>query len=203
MTEEGIINSKDFQKCLEFHGHLCPGLSIGYKAARTGMEKLDELRSEDEELVAVVETDACCADAVQVLTGCTFGKGNLIFRDYGKMVFTFASRKTGRGVRVSLKPKAFEPDPEHAGLMQKVTADEADESEKQRFFELHEQRSRDLLGMAENELFFIEKTNIKLPEKARIDRSVACDKCGEPTMASKMTGQNGRKFCRECMEEKT
>nr|WP_279383444.1 FmdE family protein [Methanobacterium formicicum] len=23
-------------------------------------------------------------DAIQVITGCTFGKGNLIFKDYGK-----------------------------------------------------------------------------------------------------------------------
>ena len=28
-------------------------------------------------------------DAVQVLTGCTFGKGNLIYRPTGKMAFSF------------------------------------------------------------------------------------------------------------------
>jgi len=37
---------------------------------------LGENRAEDEEIVAVVETDACGADAIQVRTGCTFGKGN-------------------------------------------------------------------------------------------------------------------------------
>ncbi len=37
-----------------------------------------EKRAVDEEIVAVVETDACFSDAVQVMTGCTFGKGDFI-----------------------------------------------------------------------------------------------------------------------------
>ena len=45
----------DFQKCVEFHGHVCPGLSIGFRAAQAGMDWLKENRAEDEELVAVVD----------------------------------------------------------------------------------------------------------------------------------------------------
>ena len=41
---------------------------------------------------AVVETNpAGCA--IQAILGCTFGKGNLVFKDYGKNVYTIASRK--------------------------------------------------------------------------------------------------------------
>jgi formylmethanofuran dehydrogenase subunit E len=97
MTAQEILNSADFKQCEAFHGHVCPGLSIGYRAAKAAMTWLAEKRSEDEEVVAIVETDACSADAVQVLTGCTFGKGNFIFRDYGKMALTLLSRKTGQG----------------------------------------------------------------------------------------------------------
>ena len=46
-------------------------------------------RSRDEELVAVVETDMSGVDAIQFLTGCTFGKGNLIHKDYGKNAFSY------------------------------------------------------------------------------------------------------------------
>jgi len=70
------MQSDDFKRCVEFHGHICPGLSIGYRAALAGMDRLNEERAPDEEIVAIVETDACSADAVQVLTGCTFGKGS-------------------------------------------------------------------------------------------------------------------------------
>lgn len=48
------------------------------------MEALGGGRDIDEEMVAIVENDSCAVDAIQVLTGCTLGKGNLIFRDYGK-----------------------------------------------------------------------------------------------------------------------
>ena len=36
--------------------------------------------------------------------GCTFGKGNLRFLDYGKHVYTFYDRRSGRGVRVATRP---------------------------------------------------------------------------------------------------
>lgn len=202
MTAQEVMEREDFQKCLEFHGHLCPGVSIGYRAARTGMAHLNQKRSLDEELISIVETDACSADAVQVLTGCTFGKGNFIYHDYGKMVFTFASRQTGRGVRVSLRPGAFEPDPEHMALLQKVIADQADETEKQRFSQIHEKRSHDILEMDEQSLFSIAETKIDLPDKAQIDPSVACDQCGEPTMAAKLVEtKDGRRLCRQCHGE--
>ncbi|MGD8949855.1 MAG: formylmethanofuran dehydrogenase subunit E family protein [Desulfobacterales bacterium] len=45
-------------------------------------------------------TVECGVDALQCVTGCTFGKGNLIFHDYGKHVFTIYSRLTRKGVRV-------------------------------------------------------------------------------------------------------
>jgi len=198
MTAQDILDSREFKKCLDFHGHLCPGLSIGYQAARAGLDKLSEKRSEDEELVAIVETDACCADAVQVMTGCTFGKGNFIYKDHGKMVFTFLSRNSGEGVRVSLKPGAFAPDEEHMALLQKVMAGSADEVEKERFQEVHRARSLDILDQSPDELFAISSVKEDLPHKAKIDASVYCEACGEPTMASKLVEKQRQKLCRDC-----
>lgn len=201
MKVEDVLNREDFKRCLEFHGHLCPGVSIGYRAARAAMDYLAAQRAEDEEVVAVVETDACSADAVQVLTGCTFGKGNFIYRDHGKMVLTLLSRKTGQGVRVAIKPDAFAPDPEHMALIQKVTRGEASEAEKARFHQRHTQRSHDVLVMDTEALFKIEPAKLELPPKARIAPSELCAACGEPTMATKMEAVEGRKLCRDCLEK--
>src|SRR4030043_344956 len=90
----------EYSEIIRFHGHACPGLAIGYRMARAAMEALGASRSADEEIVAIVENDACGVDALQYLTGCTFGKGNLIFKDYGKHVYTIYNRKTKKGVRV-------------------------------------------------------------------------------------------------------
>ncbi|HDI60593.1 MAG TPA: formylmethanofuran dehydrogenase [Desulfobacteraceae bacterium] len=198
MNAEEVLNREDFKRCLEFHGHLCPGVSIGYRAARAAMDFLAAQRSEDEEVVAVVETDACSADAVQVLTGCTFGKGNFIYHDHGKMVLTLLNRKTGRGVRVAMKPDAFAPDPEHMALIQKVSRGEASEEEKARFHQRHTQRSHEVLTMETEALFKIEPARVDLPPKARIAPSEPCAVCGEPTMATKMEEVEGRRLCRDC-----
>ena len=37
MSAEAILSSELFKKCLDFHGHLCPGLSMGYQAATAGL----------------------------------------------------------------------------------------------------------------------------------------------------------------------
>ena len=199
MNADTIIQSEDFKRCAAFHGHVCPGLSIGYRAAVAALAWLREKRAADEELVAVVETDACSADAVQGITGCTFGKGNFLHKDHGKMALTLFSRQSGEGVRVLMRQGAFEPDAEHFALLQKVAAGEAGDAERQRFQELHLQSSRDVLEMPTERLFTLSPVTMAPPPKARIDRSLPCARCGEPTMASKLETIDGRQVCRGCL----
>jgi len=64
------------KQTIAFHGHSCPGLAIGIRAAELARDRLGTPDQSD--LVAVAETDMCGLDAIQFLTGCTYGKGNLI-----------------------------------------------------------------------------------------------------------------------------
>ena len=41
MNAQQIRASEDFQRCADFHGHICPGLSIGYKATKAAMPEVD------------------------------------------------------------------------------------------------------------------------------------------------------------------
>jgi formylmethanofuran dehydrogenase subunit E len=91
----------DYQQIIEFHGHSCPGLAMGYRMAAAVMDVLKKARAEDEELVAIVENDACGVGALQCLSGCTFGKGNLLFKDYGN------EKKSRRGYGKHLKGGRF------------------------------------------------------------------------------------------------
>lgn len=190
-----------WQRCRDFHGHECPGLALGYLGTRLALAKLRETdRAEDEELVAVVENDACFVDAVQVVTGCTFGKGNFLHKDYGKIALTLFSRRSGRGVRVALKGDVPAWNPEHAELLQKVMSGCADEAERARFQELHARRTREILAADPESLFDVTTAEGPVPEKARMEPSKACVRCEEFTMPSKMvTGPSGL-LCRACAE---
>ena len=200
MKPEDIIASEDFQKCVEFHGHLCPGLTMGYKASVAGLEWLKAHRSVDEEIVAIVETDACGADAVQVMTGCTFGKGNFIFKDYGKMAFTFFSRKSGKGVRIVLKSDAFLPDKRHFELIQKKQNNTATDAELEEFKKGFEKRCRNILEKPADNIFDLKEAQFDLPAKARIEPSIVCPQCGEPTMESRFVEKDGLSICRGCLD---
>jgi len=175
----------DLQEVVDFHGHLCPGVAIGYRAAGAALDNMGLSRAGDEELVCVVENDSCSVDAVQYMTGCTFGKGNLVFHDYGKQVFTLASRqRPGRAVRVSLRPDAIPP-----------PAGEVTDPVKRRDKALER-----LLTVPVEGLFYVDEVDFELPEKASILPSALCDNCGEPTMQTRLVEKGGHKFCIPCSE---
>jgi len=193
--------SGDFTKCVEFHGHICPGLAIGFQAARTLMERLRVRKAPDEELLAIVETDACGADAIQVTTGCTFGKGNFIFENYGKHAFSLVDRKRRKAMRVCLRPDAFEADPEYLSLSEKVQNDEASPKELAQFRQFQQERTQKILDADAESLFKIEEISPDIPPKARIIESGTCDFCGEPTKMDLLRKIDGKSACIPCVQE--
>ena len=201
MNDEEILSSEDLTKCVEFHGHMCPGLAIGFQAARTLMERLGVRRAPDEELLAIVETDACGADAIQVMTGCTFGKGNFIYRKYGKHAFSLVDRKKGKAIRVSLRPDAFKADPEHLSLSERVQKDEASPTELAQFRKLQQQRTQKILDADTESIFKIEEVSTNIPRKAMIMESEPCDFCGEPTKMDLLCTIDGKRACIPCVQE--
>lgn len=201
MTPSHDLWEDDFQKCVDFHGHACPGLAMGYVAAKAAMAWLGENRAEDEEIVAIVETDACGADAVQVITGCTFGKGNFFFKDFGKNAFSFLSRATGKGIRLYAKPEAFPRTPEYRALSEKVSKASAGEEDLKQFAELHRERTLAILAMAADNLYEFKEVTAPLPPRARILDSRPCSRCGEWTMESRLTQSREGLLCGACLAE--
>ncbi len=193
-----ILDREDYKACADFHGHICMGLTLGYMAAKLGLRHLAEKRAVDEELICIAETDACGCDAIQVLTGCTFGKGNFIYRDIGKMAFTFASRTTGEGVRLAMKPNVMAPPAEEQELMEKMRSGGASKEEIQEYEVMHETRSQALFDDGPDAFFTLEEVTITLPQTARMAPSKLCDKCGEPVMQTKLQVVGDKQFCRDC-----
>lgn len=76
-----MLDISDIEGTRHFHGHSCPGLAIGIRAAEVALQEIGK-HAAGEEMVSIVETDMCGVDAIQYLSSCTFEKGNLIHRDY-------------------------------------------------------------------------------------------------------------------------
>lgn len=164
-----------FDHCVEFHGHRCPGLAIGVRAAVEAQNILGIGHSGDEEVVCITENDACGVDGIQVILGCSAGKGNLIFRIRGKQAFSFFNRKNDEAVRLVLKP------------LPKM--------------ESREKKQDYILDAPLEEIFEIKKPGYPLPEAARLFPSIDCEVCGESTAEPYIRIENGKKVCLDCFHD--
>ncbi|MGE5398118.1 MAG: FmdE family protein [Chitinophagales bacterium] len=187
------------EQAVDFHGHICPGLLMGVRAAQFAMQYLDVEPDYDEELLAIVEHKSCGVDAIQAILGCTMGKGNLIFRDYGKQVYIVASRKNGRAVRMILKPDSRKgPNYDRfRELAQKDTLTGEEENEKDH---LRGVLFEDIMQRPFDSLFDYREVEFQLPEKAKIYPTVICDVCGEGVMEPKAVRTDKGLVCPDCME---
>lgn len=166
------MDQKLWEKSVEFHGHHCPGLAIGVRASMEAIKKLNIGFSEDEEVVCITENDACGVDGIQVILGCSAGKGNLIFRNRGKQAFSIFNRTTGESLRLVLK------------ALPEMGRDEMED------FILNEPDA--------TKVFDFKRPDYELPERARIFQSVICEECGEKTAECMIRMENGRKVCIDC-----
>ena len=190
----------DIEGTQRFHGHMCPGLAIGIRAAEIALREIGP-HSADEEVVAMVETDMCGVDAIQYLTGCTFGKGNLIHLDYGKNAFTFIRRSDGKALRILLRPDAMGTrNEEHSTLLERVRSGKATPEEEAQFQTLHSQRAQQVLNLPEDELFEVHPVKPQIPKKARILNSLKCAACGEMVMETRTRNFHGKVLCLPCFE---
>jgi formylmethanofuran dehydrogenase subunit E len=175
------IDKKKIEQTIAFHGHSCPGLAIGIRAAELALDRLDF--GPEEDMVCVVETDMCGVDGIQFLTGCTFGKGNLIHKDFGKAGFTFFDRGKSQGFRALFQDdaiQAFEP--------------AKGENEKQA-------RTRAIMDADLADLFTVSPVDAPPVRPARILASMVCQECGEKVMESRIRRYGGKDLCIPCFAQ--
>lgn len=188
----------DWEKVITFHGHPCCLLAIGYRATKVALEKLG-VEGSGHDLLAVVENRTCAADAVQVLSGCTFGKRNFIYRGNGKYVFTFARVGKRQALRVSLKAGVLTREGNgFVALMERVANEVATQEERKEFYRRQEPLMRYILEGPAEEIFEIKELALEVPVADLCLQVVPCSRCGEEVMKDRVRFQNGQPVCRDC-----
>jgi len=164
------------------------------------MRELGIQRPYDEELVCIAETNACGVDAIQMVTGCTAGKGNLIIHDYGKHVFTFISRESKRAVRILVRREDRQDQSEMDSLRKNIFSGTATADEQSRFTTLMKGVAAYIRAMPETDILEIREVKIEPPGKARIFTSITCARCNEPVADGKTRIVGGSRVCMPCAE---
>ncbi len=166
---------ESYEKAALLHGHKCPGLAIGVRAAAEALRILEIDNIQRKDIYCVAESQACYLDGIQSLTGCTVGKGNLIYRPTGKTVFNFFLTDTGESLRLAMKELDFQ-------------GDRAAQTEY-------------ILTAPFEEIFKQGRPAFPAPERKIKGGSTFCALCGEKAEECFMRVKDGKPVCADCAGE--
>lgn len=198
-----MVDPKDYLELgMKFHGHKCPAMPMGLRVGAAAMNKLGIERTGDGEWLALVEIGenhcaTCFADGVQVITGCTFGKGNIKKLDYGKWGLILINKKTQKAVRVVPKGEAMAQNKKSTFFTEyrskgipatKVPAEIADPLVK------NVMNAPDEMLLNISEVF-----DYPYQEKPHSFESFICEECGEMVVEPYGRVKSGKKVCPTCL----
>ncbi|PKN58441.1 MAG: tRNA CCA-pyrophosphorylase [Deltaproteobacteria bacterium HGW-Deltaproteobacteria-14] len=199
-----MINPNDFLAAgQQLHGHKCPAMPLGLRAGAAAMNALGVDRAQDGQLVALVELGDghcahCFADGIQMITGCTFGKGNIQKLGYGKFGVTLIERATGRAVRVV--PRA------EAQLASKKSVFFTEYREKgipasQVPPALVEPMIAQVMGAPQEQILKVGDIHQHvLPKPAEAFESFVCPRCGDMVITKYGRDLGGERICQPCFD---
>ncbi len=197
-----MVNAKEWLEIgQKFHGHKCPAMPNGLRVAEAAMNKLGVEHTGDSFLHAIVELGdnhcaTCFADGVQVITGCTFGKGNIEKSHKGKWGLTLIDKRTKRAVRVVPKAKvmiqtketAFFKNYREKGVPPTQVPDEVVQPLVDKVMNAPAE-----MIMTVSEIF-----EYKWNEPQHTFNSFACEECGEMVVTEYARIKGEKHVCKDC-----
>lgn len=189
-----------FTTGLNFHGHKCPAMPMGLRAGLAAMKVLGVERAADKELQVLAETGeghaaGCFVDGIMTATGCTYGKSNIKKLYYNKMAFTLIEVKTGRAVRVSLKPGFFSQALNSPFVQQRKAGVPPQDIPAAVADPLIEK----VLSLPEENFLAIGAiVQLELPKRKGVFEAEPCAKCGELTFVDKLQETAVGRVCIPC-----
>ena len=198
-----MIDPKEYLEMgLKFHGHKCPAMPMGLRVGAAAMNKLGIGRTGDGEWLAIVEIGdnhcaTCFADGIQAITGCTFGKGNIMKTHIGKFGMTLVNKKSQKAVRVVPKGEVM------------------NQNKQSRFFteyrgvgipatkvppEIVEPMIEQVMNAPDDMLLNIgEIFDYPYQEKPHSFDSFLCEECGEMVVEQYGRVKGDKKVCQACL----
>jgi formylmethanofuran dehydrogenase subunit E len=197
--DDKMLVDMKLKRVANFHGHLCPDLAIGYQVCQYALLRLELLWSPNYRVI--VENAGPAVDAVQHLTGCPLGNGQLIVHDYGKHAYTFVYNEA-EGLRLVLKPEAMPVVPGLLTLEEKIKAGRATMLETARYQVLLDERISTLLAYPDQDLFIIQRVAVERPDEPTTSAFVPCSVCGELVAVSHLVPNSEKWLCEPCALQK-
>lgn len=176
---------------------------MGIHVARVAREAIGPALDDPDAVAAIIERNCRPTDAIQALTACTFGAGNLITRDWGKSAYTFVRKADGYAVRIVRRPATATAaalttsQPASDGTAAPGgpgTAPEGAAAKEHRGWQILEQPARDFLA--------VQDVDVPVPAKATRPPTplVSCPDCREDVVEAEAVSLGGEVVCVPCRQ---
>jgi formylmethanofuran dehydrogenase subunit E len=83
------VEKTPWEQVIDFHGHTCPGIAIGYRVATLAQREMGIRPTSDSELLVKAETRSCAIDAFQIINKATIGRRALMIEDTNQPTYWF------------------------------------------------------------------------------------------------------------------
>ena len=162
-----------YKKAGQMHGHFCPGLAIGVRAAAEALRLLEVEDIHGRGLTCIAESRACWQDGIQVVFGTTLGNGNLELRERGKAAFNFYKRDKSVRLLVKKLPEGLS----------------------------REEKTEFILTAPFDRVFCQTAVRFDVPKyRSSRRQSMVCPRCGEECREEFLRVRDGALVCLDCAE---
>ena len=87
------VEKTPWEQVIDFHGHTCPEIAIGFRVAQIAMRELGINPAPEPMITVTAYTHSCALDAFQIINRATYGRGSLIVKE--KNLHTYHFQKAG------------------------------------------------------------------------------------------------------------
>lgn len=102
------IEKTPWEQVIDFHGHTCPGIALGYRVAIIAQKELGLRPAPDSELLVKASTHSCALDAFQIINKATVGRGALIIEETHEHIYQFYFTGTQAVLKITLNPSLID-----------------------------------------------------------------------------------------------
>ena len=186
---------------VQYHGHLCPELAIGYRVGLAAQKELGLTRDNGRDFFILAENMSSAIDALQHMTGCTVGNQCFYAYDSGKHVYYFGRFQGGPGSPPALRVALINPliDLSHVSdIEKKIMAGQAVSAEAGAYHRAIDKAVSEILNMPEESLFAKSKVSLRPPQVIAGCDYVKCSGCGEVVMTRKAVPGKKGLLCQVC-----
>jgi len=102
------IEKTPWEQVIDFHGHTCPEIALGYRVAQIAKRELGFCPEPENSIIITAYTHSCALDAFQIINQATYGRGNLIVEEKKQHVYHFQKIGTLEELQISIRSEILE-----------------------------------------------------------------------------------------------